>query len=195
MEECVRLVPERNLVERARSGNERAFRLILEEHHTLIYSVVHGVLQNRADAEDTVQEVFIKIYRGLPEFRGASRLSTWIYRIARNEALNALAKRRGHHVPLEECAGLAASDADPDRPLSAAETARLLERCMERLDEQQRIALDLCYRGEKSYEEIADIMDIPIGTVKTHIHRGKTALRRMLARGGAASPAKGRGGI
>jgi RNA polymerase sigma-70 factor (ECF subfamily) len=195
MEECLRLLPELNLIEKARSGDERAFRFLLERHHSLIYSIVHGVLQNRADAEDVVQDVFIRIYRGLPEFRGASQLSTWIYRIARNEALNALARRRMRHVPLDECAELPSGNGAPDQRLSESETARLLERCMMRLDEQQRIAIDLFYRGEQTYEEIAEIMDIPIGTVKTHIHRGKIELRRLLARGAAGFSAKGSGDL
>ena len=193
MEECVRLPMERSVLDEARLGDERAFRRILEEHHALIYSVVHGVLQNRAEAEDAVQNVFIRIYRGLPEFRGASKLSTWIYRIARNEALNAIAKRRTDHVPLDDCDGIRSAAGGPGAALESGDAARLLGRSMERLDEAQRIALDLRYRAETSYEEIAAIMELPLGTVKTHIHRGKIALRRMLARGAAGAPVKGSG--
>jgi RNA polymerase sigma-70 factor (ECF subfamily) len=195
MEECVRLPMERSVVEKACRGDERAFRRILEEHHALIYSVVHGVLQNRTEAEDVAQNVFIRIYRGLPDFRGASKLSTWIYRIARNEALNAVAKRRTDHVPLDDCGEIGSAGAGPDERLAGGDAARLLDRAMERLDEPQRIALDLRYRGEKSYDEIAEAMDLPVGTVKTHIHRGKIALRRMLARGMAGTPVKGSGDV
>ncbi len=187
----MRQLPEHIVIERASRGDERALRRILEEHHALIYSAVYDVLRNRAEAEDAVQGVFIRIYRGLPEFRGSSRLSTWIYRVARNEALNALAKRRTDCVPLDECADLRSPAAAPDEKLAGGDAAELLDRAMERLDEPQRIALELRYRAEKSYEEIADIMDLPIGTVRTHLHRGKINLRRMLARGAAGVPVKG----
>lgn len=191
----MRLRSEPGAVERERRVDERALRRILREHHSLVYSIVFGVLQDRDDAEDAVQSVFMRIWRGLPDFRGDSKLSTWIYRIARNEALDALARRRPDRVPLEQCEDLRSSAAGPDDALAAGDSTRLLDRALGRLEEPQRIALDLRYRAEKSYEEIAGIMDLPVGTVKTHIHRGKIALRRILSRGAAAAPARGSGDV
>jgi RNA polymerase sigma-70 factor (ECF subfamily) len=184
---------ERDLVREALAGNESAFRRILETHYPLIYSVVHGMARERGETEDIVQEVFIKIFRALHGFRGEAQLSTWIYRIARNEAINALERRRPVSVPLEDCEDLAADTDDPEA--SHARTARRdeIERLMDRLDEKQRLALELRYSAEKSYEEIAEIMDIPLGTVKTHIYRAKHSLRRMMQRSGARGLEKGRG--
>lgn len=182
MEETTNLLEESSILERAKAGDERALRSILESHYSLIYAVAHGILQNRSDAEDTVQEIFIKIHRSLPSFRGASNLSTWIYSIARNEALNALSRRVDREISIDECSDIISEAKDPESSLSEEEIARTLERCMQRLDEDQRVAIDLRYRGEKSYEEIAEIMDIPLGSVKTNIYRGKMQLRRMLSR-------------
>jgi RNA polymerase sigma-70 factor, ECF subfamily len=186
---------ERDLVERARAGNEKAFRRIIEEHHRLIYSVARGVAGQGIDTEDVVQEVFIKIFRALGDFRGEAKLSTWIYRIARNEALNALERRRPAAVPIEDCDDLAGAAEDPEAARRRGVARERLERLMERLEERERIALQLRYMGDKTYEEIADIMEIPLGTVKTHIYRGKLSLKRMLTRSGAGSVEKGTGAL
>jgi RNA polymerase sigma-70 factor (ECF subfamily) len=171
---------ERRLVREALAANERAFRKILESHYTLIYSVVRGVAGSRGETDDIVQEVFIKIFRALGDFRGEARLSTWIYRIARNEAINACAKRRPQMVPIEDCEELPAGEDSPEASYGRRLTGERLERLMLRLDEQQRVAIELRYMGDKSYDEIAEIMEIPLGTVKTSIHRAKLSLRRML---------------
>jgi RNA polymerase sigma-70 factor (ECF subfamily) len=186
---------ERELVQRALAGDERAFRKILEGHYTLIYSVVRGVAGQRAETDDIVQEVFIKIYRALGDFRGESRLSTWIYRIARNEALNAMDRRKPQVIPIEDCVDLPDTGESPEASYRRRMSRERLERFMERLDEKERVAIELRYIGEKSYEEIADIMDIPLGTVKTHIYRAKLSLKRMMTGAGAKAFEKGYGGL
>lgn len=184
---------ESRLVRQALEGSERAFKTILESNYTLTCSVVRGIMGPTIDVEDVVQEVFIKVFRALPDFRGDSRLSTWIYRIARNEALNARSRRRERTVPIEDCEDLRAEAGNPETSLRRTMAAEHLERLMQRLDEPERLALELRYAGEKTYEEIAEIMGIPLGTVKTHIHRSKLSLKRMMTRSGAASIEKGRG--
>lgn len=186
---------ERELVRNALAGDERAFRKILEGHYTLIYSVVRGVAGQRGETDDIVQEVFIKIFRALGDFRGDSRLSTWIYRIARNEALNAIDKRRPQVIPIEDCEEFPAGDESPEASYRRRIGRERLERFMERLDEKQRVAIELRYIGDKSYEEIADIMDIPLGTVKTYIYRAKLSLKRMMTGAGAKAFEKGYGGL
>jgi RNA polymerase sigma-70 factor (ECF subfamily) len=181
------------LVREALAGSERAFRKILEQHYGLIYSVVRGVAGQRVETDDCVQEVFIKIFRSLGSFRGEARLSTWIYRIARNEALNAVERRRPQLIPIEDCEELSAADESPETAHHRRITREGLERLIERLDERQRIALELRYMGDKSYEEIAEIMDIPLGTVKTYIHRAKLALKRMMTGAAAETLEKGIG--
>jgi RNA polymerase sigma-70 factor (ECF subfamily) len=182
-----------DLVRRAVAGNEKAFRKILEGHYALIYSVVHGLARERGETEDIVQEVFIKIFKALPGFRGEARLSTWIYRIARNEAINALERRKPVSVPFEDCEDMAAEADDPETAHGKKVAREGIERLMDRLGEKERLALELRYTGEKSYEEIAEAMDLPLGTVKTHIYRAKLSLRRMMERDGMKAIEKGRG--
>ncbi len=186
-------IDERELVRKALAGDERAFRKLLESHYTMIYSVVRGVAGQHGETDDIVQEVFIKIFRALGGFRGDSRLSTWIYRIARNEALNAIDGRRPQVIPIEDCEELPASGESPETSCRRRMGRERLERFLERLDEKQRLAIELRYIGEKSYEEIAEIMDIPLGTVKTYIYRAKLSLKRMMTGAGAKAFEKGFG--
>jgi RNA polymerase sigma-70 factor (ECF subfamily) len=184
---------ERELVRKAVAGDERAFRKMLESHYTLIYSVVRGVAGQRGETDDIVQEVFIKIFRALGDFRGDSRLSTWIYRIARNEALNAIERRAPQVISIDDCEELPAAGENPEASYRRRIGRERLERFMDRLDEKQRVAIELRYIGDKSYEEIADIMDIPLGTVKTYIYRAKLSLKRMMTGAGAKAFEKGFG--
>jgi RNA polymerase sigma-70 factor (ECF subfamily) len=168
------------LVEKTIKGSERAFRMLIERYSGVVYAVIRGILGNRHDVEDVVQEVFIKVYRGLPSYRGDAKLSTWMYRIARNQALNVLARPARMHGPIEEARHVASPGAGPDEILRRAELHTEIERLLAGLDEPYRMALELRYMADRSYAEIAEIMDVPVGTIKTHIHRGKLSLKRML---------------
>jgi len=175
-------VSDHELVAKALQGNQKAFRAIVERHHATAYSVVRAILGNRDDVEDVLQNVYIKVYRGLAGFRGDARLSTWIYQIARNEAINAARRRRPDAQPIEEIAVPAPESANPEAEYGKQERGRHLEMAMAGLEENYRVALELRYMGERSYEEIAEVMGLPMGTVKTYIHRGKAQLRRTMAR-------------
>jgi RNA polymerase sigma-70 factor (ECF subfamily) len=173
---------DRDLVAKALQGNQKAFRAIVERYHSTAYAVVRGVLGDSDEVDDVLQNVYIKMYRGLAGFRGESRLSTWIYQIARNEAINAARRRRPEGTPVEDVI-LAAREADrPDAVYGERELGRQMEAAMARLDENHRMALELRYMGERSYEEIAEAMGLPIGTVKTYIYRGKAELKKVLVR-------------
>lgn len=180
------------LVRKALDGDERAFARIVEGHHGMVFSVVRAILGNRDDVEDTVQEIFIKVYRNLVRFRGESKLSTWICRIAHNESINAANRIRHDHGPLEEAFGLGTDRGNPDRAHRIRKMRETLEKIMSELDEQYRVVLELRYMGEKSYIEIAEIMEIPIGTVKTYIHRAKAALKAGLTARERSLEVKGR---
>jgi|WetSurMetagenome_2_1015567.scaffolds.fasta_scaffold06610_4 RNA polymerase sigma-70 factor, ECF subfamily len=186
-------VDERELVRKAAAGDEQAFRAMLESHYTLIYSVVRGVAGQHGETDDIVQEVFIKIFRAIGDFRGDSRLSTWIYRIARNEALNAIDRRKPQAIPIDDCEELPDAGDNPETSYRRRIGRERLERLLERLDEKQRVAIELRYLGDKSYEEIAEIMAIPLGTVKTHIYRAKLSLKRMMTGSAAKAFEKGFG--
>jgi RNA polymerase sigma-70 factor (ECF subfamily) len=178
---------DRDLVAKALQGNQKAFRRIVERHHSTAYAVVRSVLGDSDEVDDVLQNVYIKMYRGLAGFRGESRLSTWIYQIARNEAINAARKRRPGGAPLEEVVLPAGEDAGPEAAYGRHELGEHVEAAMAELDESYRMVLELRYMGERSYEEIAETMGLPVGTVKTYIHRGKVQLKRHLVRRGLKS--------
>ena len=168
------------LVAKSIEGSERAFARLVERYSAIVYSVVRGILGKRNDVEDTVQEVFINIYRGLPSFRGDAKLSTWIYRIARNHALNVRARPSCPHHSIEEAHHLESSDIGPEEAYRRVQLRGDIENLFAKLDERPRVVLELRYMADRSYAEIAEVMDLPIGTVKTHIHRAKRCLKRML---------------
>ncbi len=172
---------ENDLVEKSLRGSERAFRQIVEDNSAVVFAAVRSVLGNSDDIEDIVQEIFIKIFRGLPGFRGGSRLSTWIYRIARNEAINSKAKRNVETVPFDTVDLTGPKDERPDRILSRREKNNRLRELVSRLDQRYREVIELRYLAERSYSEISEIMGIPVGSVKTYIHRARKELKSMMS--------------
>lgn len=171
-----------DLVAKSLQGNQKAFRELISRHHSTAFAVVRSVMGDRDDVEDVVQQVYIRVHRGLASFRGDAKFSTWLYRIARNEAINAVKRRRLETMPVEDVVVAAPEDSRPDRAHERAALGHYVEQAMQQLDENQRTALELRYMGERTYDEIAEIMDVPLGTVKTYIHRGKAELKRVLSR-------------
>ncbi len=170
------------LVAEARQGSERAFRKLVERYHPMAYSIVRAILGSKPDVEDVVQDVFIKVYGALPQFRGESKLSSWIYQIARNEALNQTRRNRRAAEPLDEAALETSAESRPDEQYHRKILREDLERCLAELDEEFRTMLELRYMAEMSYAEICDATGLPMGTVKTYIHRAKIELKRVMAR-------------
>jgi RNA polymerase sigma-70 factor (ECF subfamily) len=148
----------------------------------MAYAVVRGVLGDRSDVEDVAQEVFIQVFRGLSGFRGDAKLSTWVYTIARNEAINAARKKDLADASIEDVVVETPEDSRPDEQYRRKIRREHLERCLSEIEESHRLALELRYMGEMSYTEISEVMDLPIGTVKTYIHRGKVALKKVMNR-------------
>lgn len=177
------LVNERALVERCRSGDESAFQELVDRHKDLVFALIARTLQDRSRAEDFAQEVFLRVHRGLPYFRGEARLSTWIYRIVANVCLQEHG-RTGTTVSLD------AMNADADRPRvtpSASdrhagdlELRDRLEKAIARLPPQYRLVIAAHYLQGLRYEDLAEALEIPLGTVKTQLHRAKQQLRRLL---------------
>jgi RNA polymerase sigma-70 factor (ECF subfamily) len=170
------------LIAKTLDGSEKAFRVLVERHHALAYSVVRGVLGDRDDVDDVVQEVMIKMYRGLPSFRGDSRLETWLYRVARNEAVNAVRRVRPATQPVEDVVLESPAATRPDAMHDRDRRRSDLEDCLAELDDNYRTVLELRYLGEKSYAEISEAMSLPMGTVKSYIYRAKAELKRIMSR-------------
>jgi RNA polymerase sigma-70 factor, ECF subfamily len=178
------------------AGTEAAYEALILRYEQPVYSIVSRLVENVADAPDVVQEVFLKIFRNIETFRGESQLKTWIYRIAVNEARNYrrwFGRHRRQEVVLEAASSgwsredqFNLRDVLPDpapSPYQVAldgETQALIEEAMASLSTNYRAALVLREVEGLSYEEIAAILEISLGTVKSRILRGREALRRAV---------------
>src|SRR5687768_4177322 len=172
---------ERDLVERCRRGDEGAFQELVDQHKGLVFAVISRTIPDRSRAEDAAQDVFLRIYRGLAYFRGESRLSTWIYRIVANVCAQEQGKRpapdsldddRDGRQPVIRGAA--------DRRFSDLELRDRLEKAIARLPPHYRLLIAAHYLEGVQYEELADALQLPLGTVKTHLYRAKQQLRRVL---------------
>lgn len=183
---------ESRLTEGLREGAAEAYENLIANYQQPVYNLVCRLLGDSGEACDVVQEVFLKIFRKVGSFRGESSLKTWIYRIAVNEAYNYqrwYSRHRRQEVCLEgdEDGGLSYSRrlADPGRsPYDCAvdrERHSMIQAALSRVNASFREALVLRDIEELSYEEIAEILRVPLGTVKSRILRGREALRRELA--------------
>ena len=184
------------LVERARRGDRGAFRDLMDAHMAQVWRVVWRILRHREDTEDVVQEVFLAAHRALGDYRGDSRLSTWLHRIAVNRALNYREKaaermRRASH-PVEEPGpegeesevavfpALASTGPSPLQELEMKELKRRLADCLKKLPAAWRAALALRDGESLSYEEIARALDVALGTVRSRLARARLSLRRCV---------------
>jgi|SRR5579872_3213653 len=172
---------ERQLVERCRSGDEHAFQELVEAYGNLVFALIARTVQDRSRAEDLAQEVFLRVHRALPYFRGEARLSTWIYRIVANVCLQEHGKPA---LPLslddEATHGAARAAASVDRRFGDFELRDRLEKAIARLPANYRLLIAAHYLEGIRYEDLAEALQMPLGTVKTQLHRAKQQLRRLL---------------
>lgn len=181
------------LVRRFKGGDLTAFSEIVKRYQDRVFTLCLRWLGEREAAEETTQDVFLALYRSLHEFRGESQLSTWIFRVATNHCKNRRMYRirRAHdrHEPLdapgtEDAPPRQIPDAGPgtDAGLHRSEAEEILAKGLAQLDETHRSILVLRDIEDLSYEEIADILSLPRGTVKSRLHRARAELARVLGR-------------
>jgi RNA polymerase sigma-70 factor (ECF subfamily) len=180
---------ERERVERAARGDREAFEQLVADHLQQVWKVVYRILRHREDAEDVVQEVFLTAFRSLPSFRGDSKFSTWLHHIAVTRALNHLdrasEKVQRASQPLESededtPAPIATLEDRSQTPLQALESKELMRRlaeCLGKLPPAWRAVLALRDAESKSYEEIAAILAIALGTVRSRLARARLTLK------------------
>lgn len=169
-----------DLLEKAKSGDGKAFGKIVEKHTGVVYAAVRSVLGNRDDIDDAVQEAFIRVYRGLPSFSGRSSLSTWIWSVSRNNAINIRAKERDDVIPLDKTAEIPSNRPGPEDELARRSAAEDIEYLLSRLEGDYRQVIELRYLADKRYHEIATMLGMPEGTVKTLIHRARIKMKKMM---------------
>ncbi len=178
------------LVERVQQGDKRAFELLVAKYHRKIIRLISRLVRDPAEVEDVAQDAFIKAYRALPQFRGESAFYTWLYRIAVNTAKNYLATqgRRPEalsDIDTEEAETFADGEQlrdinTPESMLHTRQVADTVNRAMEALPEELRTAITLREIEGLSYEEIAEAMGCPIGTVRSRIFRAREAIAEKL---------------
>ncbi|MCC6748070.1 MAG: sigma-70 family RNA polymerase sigma factor [Deltaproteobacteria bacterium] len=189
---------ERWLVHRLQQRDERAFREMVRTYEAQVFNLVFRMLGNRQEAEDLAQDVFLTVFKSIDSFRGDSKLSTWLYRIAVNTCKNRykyLARRRHNALqPLDEASEREAAAQDqggptiplqahlsrPDHLVEGRALEAALQRELENLEEEHRLLIVLRDVQGLSYQEIAAITQLPEGTVKSRLHRARMALKERL---------------
>ena len=179
------------IVAAVRTGQRDAvLTAILPQYRRKVYSLAWSIVRNPSIADDVAQDVFVKVWRALPSFDGRATFGTWIYAITRNAAISALRQRR-QQVSLQDEIVLAEAETAlavraPEEPeeRGAAEAARLAA-ALAQLPEKQRQVVTLFYLQERSYDEVAEMLAMPLGTVKTLLHRARGRLEQALGDGGS----------
>ncbi len=188
---------EASIVAELKAGSEEAYNWLINSFHQPVYSLVYRIVNDPADAADTVQEVFLKVFRGMRRFNGEASLKTWIYRIAVHEASNRRRWWFRHKsretslepeeqgaekpVPLGLKDTLANGEASPFDNLMQRELRAKVEQELRHVPEPYRTTLVLRDLEELSYEEIAEVTQATLGTVKSRLTRGRDALKKRLA--------------
>jgi RNA polymerase sigma-70 factor, ECF subfamily len=171
---------ERELIERCRSGDDTAFAELVDRYKDLVYGLIYRMVRDRGLADDLAQDVFLKVHRGLPYFRGEARLSTWIFRIVQNVC--AQTRNRRPDVSLEN----GQDDRPPrqfgsvDQAFGAIEDRDRLDKALAQLPPNARMLVVAHYMRGVQYESLAEALNLPLGTVKTHLYRAKRRLRELL---------------
>lgn len=176
--------PDAHLVRRAQKGDRFAFGELVERHQHRLLTLAARVLGSPDEAADAVQDAFVRAWLTLPRFRGDALFSTWLYRIGLNAAYDVRSKRRPEPVSdLPE-------PVDPRDEFLRSELSGELQQALDTLDEDYRVAVVLYDVLGCSYAEIAELTDVPEGTVKSRIFRGRSELARMLGTMGARTESK-----
>lgn len=181
---------DQQLVERAQRGDKRAFELLVVKYQRKLTRLLSRFIRDASEVEDVTQEAFIKAYRALPSFRGDSAFYTWLYRIGINTAKNYLVATRRRAPTVTEVDNVEAEDLEqgdqlkdmntPEHQMMSRQIAETVNHTLEELPEELRTAITLREIDGMSYEEIAKVMNCPIGTVRSRIFRAREAIATQL---------------
>jgi len=172
-----------HLVDRLRRGDPRAFEELVIAYQHRVFGVALRMLRNRSEAEEIAQEVFLRVHGAVEDFRGEAKLSTWLYAITSRLCLNRLAAgerrvARESHETLERLT----ADVDPAAQLERGELEAALQRAITELPEKRRIVVVLRDLEGLPYDEIAEVLDLPVNTVRSRLHRARLDLKAKLER-------------
>ncbi len=184
------------LVKRARGGDQRAFKLLVERYQRKVYSVALGMVKDREEALDVAQEAFAKVYKYLDHFKGDSSFYTWLYRITVNICIDFLRKRgaaKGEHVELDETILVDSAEANigalgtrlgtnPQKSLLRKELAEKIEEALQEVPEKHRAILLLREIEGMSYDDLARTLEIPKGTVMSRLFHARVKIQKILSK-------------
>jgi RNA polymerase sigma-70 factor (ECF subfamily) len=172
-----------DLLDRLRRGDPRAFEALVIAYQHRVFGVALRMLRNRAEAEEVAQEVFLRVHRAIADFRGEAKLSTWLHAIASRLCLNRLATGERRAVREgEEALERLRADADPAAHVERAELEAALQRAIDELPGERRIVVVLRDVEGLAYEEIAEVLELPLNTVRSRLHRARMDLKEKLER-------------
>lgn len=180
---------QRAFIVQLQQGDGSAFRKLVEDHEAMVYNTALGIVQNEDDADDITQEVFIQAYRSVGEFKGDAKLSTWLYRITVNRALDHEKKKKsrkrfgfiqGLFGAQEHEAQYGVEFHHPGVEMEQKENAKALFRALKQLPDNQRVAFTLHKLENQSYQEVAEIMETTVTAVESLMARAKTNLKKLL---------------
>lgn len=181
-------VDDQKLIEQSLAGSLDAFGQLVVRHQDRLYNALVNVVGSADDARDIAQDAFVKAFQKLETFRGRSAFYSWLFRIAMNTALTQMRKKKRHIASLDaarEKAGIEPLDshptASPSHPLEVAERQTMVRTALAQLSDDFRTVLVLKEMDGLKYDEIAEILECPVGTVRSRIHRARTELRQRLA--------------
>jgi RNA polymerase sigma factor (sigma-70 family) len=177
------------LIKEALAGKEKAFKLLLNKHHEAIYHVILKIVHNREEARDLVQETFMKAFGSLATYKSSYRFTTWLYRIAANSSIDYLRKKRIESFSLDQpvetkngTVGIELPDwtHNPETDLVSRQRMVSMNEAINSLPKKYREVIIYRHKQDKSYEQIAEILEIPVGTVKARIFRARELLKKKL---------------
>jgi RNA polymerase sigma-70 factor, ECF subfamily len=182
---------EHQLINGIQQGDHKTFQILVETYQRMVVNTCFGIVHNKSDAEDLAQDVFLEIFLTAKNFRGDSKISTWLYQIATNRSLNLIRnnKRKRLFQSIEEtftggrnqASEISENGGDqPDKNITDQQRSDLLHRAIDQLPEKQRIAFTLNKYEELPYQQIAEIMEISLASVESLIHRAKKNLQEQL---------------
>lgn len=176
--------PLETLVTRCQQGDKGAFARLVTETQGRVYNLALGILRDHEEAQDMVQEAYVRVWRALPGFRGEAQFTTWIYRIAVNTCLNRKRQLRAQLRVVDNedtLRGLESGEPDALAMTMDEETRRSIWAAVDNLADKYRLVITLFYQEQLSYQQIAELLSLPLGTVKAHLNRAREALAKRLS--------------
>jgi RNA polymerase sigma-70 factor, ECF subfamily len=184
---------DQDLVARARQGSEKAYRELLDRYQRPVFSIVYRMIRDRERAEDLAQETFVRVFNHIDRYDPRFKFSSWIFKIATNLTIDSIRRKEVETVSIDGSRNavtdeqiestriaLPSPDENPEELLEAKQLGAEIEEAIGRLRPEYRAAILLRHVEGREYQEIADILSLPLGTVKTYIHRGRNELRDSL---------------